>query len=609
MKKIFTYSGFCALALLTSVLVSCEKEKLSDVIVNEEGSKVALELPAKIEVSNGGNFSLDNSELTLPLTINFNGASSKAFTVKTVINTDTVATLIANKELPEGTVALEQGKFSIPPEVNIAFGVKSVGLNLVLSRSYLELNYGKDIAFAIQLDDPSKGNSIAAGKRSTIVVIKTGAVIEASKVHYVRFSNTTPSLNFPLSPTNLGYEKGSLNISMPVELTLTGEAGAGFIVDLVRDQNVINTAIAAGEVPADVIKLDDANWSTSVSRVQFEAGKNTVKFNVDLRLMASIGFLKPIAMGIRLSNPTKWQLAKSNTTLVVIFDPAHLGRKPFNGTPFIIKGGMYEVSNLIPASNYDFGGEGVAYHDNGGRDGGQFRRPDQVDIGDNNIVVGWTAAGEWLSYTVDVQEEGDYEFNAMLGSDNANGTYSLFTGNTALTGLLKSRNTGGYGNQQIHGSIVHLKKGPQVLRFYMDNGAYDLQGMIFTRLDKWWDGIYTMNGTITRNSATGPDTNLGGTLTNRTMIMSSFGKDQVSFMPIWRDGSLVGAIDNTYLTVDRNTNQVTVKSLGNATLKNTPGKENKWDPATQTFTLNFTWGDAPNTREVSVTMKYGGPRQ
>jgi len=609
MKKIFTYSRFVLLALLAIFAVSCEKEKLSEVIVAEEGAKVSLELPNEIEVSGGGNYSLDNSQLVLPLTIDFNGASTKAFTVKTTVNTDTVATLVANGALPAGTLPLQEGKFLLAPEVNIAYGVKSVGLSIVIDRSYLELNYGKDIAFALKMTDPSKGNSIASGKNSTIVVIKTGPTIDEASVHYIKFSNITPDLNIPLSNNNLGYSKGSQDISIPVELTLTGEAGQGFTVDLIRDMQVIDAGIAAGSIPANVAKLDDASWSISNPKVTFENGKNKATFNVNLRVMASISFVQKIAMGLRLSNPTKWQLAKSNTTLVVLFDPTHLGRKPFNATPFIIKGGVGAESDFIPASNYDLGGEGVAYHDNNTRDGGQFRRPDPVDIGDNNITVGWTESGEWLTYTVDVQGDGLYSLNAIIGSPNTDSQYSVYFGTTNVTGVQTARQTaGGYGDQKANYTLVTLKKGLQVMRFHMDRVPYDVMGVKITKLNAY-DGKYSINGTITRNSANGPDTSLGGTITNgpvRNLVTA--GTNRLQLVPIWKDGSNVGGIDLTHITIDPATNNVTVSSETNATVKNIDGAVNKYDPATKTFTLNFEWGTAPDTRSTSLTLKYTGNR-
>jgi hypothetical protein len=188
-------------------------------------------------------------------------------------------------------------------------------------------------------------------------------------------------------------------------------------------------------------------------------------------------------MGLVLQEPTKFQLGKTKTTMIITFDPAYYKRAPFKGTPFIIKGTPGVASDFIPASNYDLGGEGIAYHDNGGRDGGQFRRPDQVDVGDNDITIGWTGDGEWLTYTVDVEEAGLYEMNAIFGAPDPGFTYSVFSGLDIITGgtLIAAKTGGGYGDQQPNRTDVTLKKGVQVLKVYFDRARYDFRGLIFTK--------------------------------------------------------------------------------------------------------------------------------
>ena len=133
--------------------------------------------------------------------------------------------------------------------------------------------------------------------------------------------------------------------------------------------------------------------------------------------------------------------------------------------------------------------------------------------------------------------------------------------------------------------------------------------MIFLSVKNKYDGMYSYSGTIFRNSATGPDPALSGSFTNlpeRSLI--TLGANSNSLVPLWASGGGVGGIDNTYITVDPVTNLVTVASKNNATLKNTIGSINMYDPATKTFTLAFNWGVAPNTRVTTMTLKYVRPR-
>jgi hypothetical protein len=123
-----------------------------------------------------------------------------------------------------------------------------------------------------------------------------------------------------------------------------------------------------------------------------------------------------------------------------------------------------------------------------------------------------------------------------------------------------------------------------------------------------YEGTYSETGSIIRNSATGPDTNLGGTLKDGiTTYLATIAPNANTFSQFWKDGSGVGGIAGLYLTVDQATNKVTVAATGNALLKNTVGLPNYYDPGTKTFYLNFDWGTGANTRIAHTTLTYVGP--
>ena len=126
-----------------------------------------------------------------------------------------------------------------------------------------------------------------------------------------------------------------------------------------------------------------------------------------------------------------------------------------------------------------------------------------------------------------------------------------------------------------------------------------------------YDGIYEIaGGTITRNSATVPDPVLGGTyVSGLELELVTLASNRVSFAPRWKDGSAVGGIDGTSITINEATNQTTVVSSANATLKHIVGSENKYDPATKEFTVNIQWGNPPNTRIIqNLKLKYVSSR-
>src|SRR4051812_14733803 len=94
---------------------------------------------------------------------------------------------------------------------------------------------------------------------------------------------------------------------------------------------------------------------------------------------------------------------------------------PYSGSPIPIPGS-------IPAAHFDNGGEGVAYHDTtAGNSGGQFRSTD-VDIQTSNeggYTIGWTAAGEWMNYTVTNPVAGNYTATIRVASPAGSGTLHI----------------------------------------------------------------------------------------------------------------------------------------------------------------------------------------
>lgn len=126
-----------------------------------------------------------------------------------------------------------------------------------------------------------------------------------------------------------------------------------------------------------------------------------------------------------------------------------------------------------------------------------------------------------------------------------------------------------------------------------------------------YDGIYEiMDGSITRNSATGPDLVLGGDYPSGfEMPLTTINGTTSGITPLWKDGSAVGGVAGTQLAVEPSTNDVTVTSATNATLKNTTAATNHYDPVSKTFVLNFDWGSGANTRIISgLVLEYLEPR-
>ena len=123
---------------------------------------------------------------------------------------------------------------------------------------------------------------------------------------------------------------------------------------------------------------------------------------------------------------------------------APLQQAPYGASPASLPG-------VIQAENYDYGGQDVAYHDNGSRNSGGQYRQDNVDIeattdtgGGHN--VGWIDAGEYLEYTVNVPTAGDYAFKLRVASASSGGVFHFQRNGVDITTLRDFDGTGGWQN-------------------------------------------------------------------------------------------------------------------------------------------------------------------
>ncbi len=149
------------------------------------------------------------------------------------------------------------------------------------------------------------------------------------------------------------------------------------------------------------------------------------------------------------------------------------GQSPYNG--------VIGIPGTIEAEDFDNGGEGEAYHDNdSGNNGGQYRSNEGVDIencSEGGYNIGWTDAGEWLEYTVNVASSGNYDFDFRVAGA-VGGTFRVEFNGVNKTGDVSVPNTGGWQNwQSVNVNNVSLDAGEQVMRIYMVSGGFNLNNV------------------------------------------------------------------------------------------------------------------------------------
>ncbi len=151
---------------------------------------------------------------------------------------------------------------------------------------------------------------------------------------------------------------------------------------------------------------------------------------------------------------------------------------PLSGVPVSIPA---TGSAQIEMENYDYGGEGVAFHDTTTATVNSIYRPqDGVGIGNlstasNGFFVNHCAAGEWLKYTVSVPSSGPYMFSIVAGTPLTGKMLHLEDelGNN-LTGTIVVTNTGDYNIFAANNKTVNLTAGTHNLKVVIDNGGYNL---------------------------------------------------------------------------------------------------------------------------------------
>jgi len=137
-------------------------------------------------------------------------------------------------------------------------------------------------------------------------------------------------------------------------------------------------------------------------------------------------------------------------------------------------GVAHAIPGKIEFEEFDTGGQDSAYYD---EDPGtrvspapDFRSDEDVDIeicsdtgGGYNL--GWTAAGEWLEYTVDVDKSGTYDIDIRVACEGTDRTIMLESNGKTLAEDIKIPNTGDWQKwETITVKKVKLSAGKQIIR-------------------------------------------------------------------------------------------------------------------------------------------------
>ena len=153
---------------------------------------------------------------------------------------------------------------------------------------------------------------------------------------------------------------------------------------------------------------------------------------------------------------------------------------PYGGTAAAVPG-------TVQAENYDTGGQAVAYNVTSVNGSANSYRSDGVDLEATTDTgggydLGWTSAGQWFKYTVNVATAGTYTVGLRLASPTAvtDGLHIADSAGTNLSGNVNVPATGGYQTWTTVNATVTLSAGTQTLTVDQDNAGWNINYLTFT---------------------------------------------------------------------------------------------------------------------------------
>ena len=161
----------------------------------------------------------------------------------------------------------------------------------------------------------------------------------------------------------------------------------------------------------------------------------------------------------------------------------------------------HNIPGIIYSSEFDMGRVGSAYFDvdqanyqvttgnYSAWNNGWILRNDAMDLEasndntySNGVHTGWLATGEWLQYTVNVQEDGVYEARVRIASNADGGAFHFQSGEADLSTPKTTPNTGDWQNfETIVVSGIPLTTEDRRLRLFVDKDGFNLGGMEFIK--------------------------------------------------------------------------------------------------------------------------------
>ena len=171
-------------------------------------------------------------------------------------------------------------------------------------------------------------------------------------------------------------------------------------------------------------------------------------------------------------------------------------RQPFTDAAVPFKTNTIKNNSLLMAVDYDMGKNGIAYNDadtadywvagvKGIGNRGRIYRNDGVDMRKDstqseNFYVSDIENGEWLQYTIDVLQKGNYIFGLEVAANKPGGRISISSGTNIYVKDIVVPVTGGLNKwQTITAKNIILSKGKQTIKIFFEKGGFNFKSIKF----------------------------------------------------------------------------------------------------------------------------------
>lgn len=139
------------------------------------------------------------------------------------------------------------------------------------------------------------------------------------------------------------------------------------------------------------------------------------------------------------------------------------------------------LPGMVECEDYDNGGQDIGYYDVSAGNSGYAYRYEDVDIEatNNGYAVGYTEAGEWLSYSVNVSWSGEYTITFCYAGESGTLKMSIDIDGTTIVNETALQSTGNWTKFTTKQYKVNLTKGEHLLKLNFVSSGYNADYMKF----------------------------------------------------------------------------------------------------------------------------------